>query len=313
MQITKQDKLIINIERAAQDLRRGMVVYVQDGSGKFITIVSVENTDSYKKEIDKLIISKTRLDFLSPDNQIQGSATTKVSSFSYNDILAICSAIPSNIKLKQKDISPAKKLEEAALVLAKIAELLPAIIILKSKNRKNPFLTKVSLQEINKYNETISYKLDEVCTAPLVLQNAQEASIIAYRPKTGGHEHYAIIIGKPGAEPLVRVHSSCYTGDLLASLSCDCRDQLQSAIEIMAKAKGGIILYLMQEGRGIGLVNKLRAYDLKHKGMDTVEANLALGFADDERLFLPAAQILKKLSIKKIKLLSIFYFLLPFQ
>ena len=106
-----------------------------------------------------------------------------------------------------------------------------------------------------------------------------------------GLEHLAIVIGDPDPETLVlvRLHSECFTGDLLGSLRCDCGDQLRGAIDVIAREGAGLLLYLAQEGRGIGLVNKLRAYNLQDQGFDTMDANGQLGFYDDERLFLLAA------------------------
>ena len=104
--------------------------------------------------------------------------------------------------------------------------------------------------------------------------------------------------------PLVRLHSQCITGDILGSLKCDCGEQLQAAMQLMADSGGGILIYLAQEGRDIGLLNKMRAYALQDNGLDTVDANHALGFHTDERLFLPAARILQALDVSKIQLIT---------
>ena len=164
----------------------------------------------------------------------------------------------------------------------------------------------MSAKAIAEYEDAVAYSLEEVCRAPLNLKHVGKAEIIGFRPASGGKEHYAIVVGKglKTKAPLIRIHSSCYTGDLLDSLACDCGDQLHTALHKMQEEGGGIVLYLLQEGRGIGLVNKLRTYALQAKGMDTVEANQKLGFDDDERLFLPAAEILKRLKVKRVRLLT---------
>ncbi len=127
-----------------------------------------------------------------------------------------------------------------------------------------------------------------------------------FRPEDGGEEHYAVEIGRPDrdAAVLVRLHSACFTGDVLGSLKCDCGPQLHAALAAMGAAGSGVLLYLNQEGRGIGLANKMRAYSLQDQGFDTVEANHRLGFEDDERDFRIGAAILARMGIHRVRLLT---------
>jgi GTP cyclohydrolase II len=127
-----------------------------------------------------------------------------------------------------------------------------------------------------------------------------------FRPEDGGEEHYAIEIGQPDrkAPVLARLHSACFTGDVLGSLKCDCGPQLRAALAQMGAEGAGVLLYLNQEGRGIGLANKMRAYSLQDQGFDTVEANHRLGFEDDERDFRLGAGILKTMGFSAVRLLT---------
>jgi len=148
--------------------------------------------------------------------------------------------------------------------------------------------------------------LERVAEARVPLADAENARLIAFRPRDGGGEHLALLIGAPdpAAPVLVRLHSECFTGDLLASLRCDRRDQLRGAIAAIARAGGGVLLYLAQEGRGIGLLNKLRADQLQDAGFDTLDANEQPGFDVDEGVYLPAAEMLRQLGFGTVRLLT---------
>ncbi|HKR25203.1 MAG TPA: GTP cyclohydrolase II, partial [Allosphingosinicella sp.] len=144
-----------------------------------------------------------------------------------------------------------------------------------------------------------------VARARLPNRFSEQGEIVAFRSDGDTAEHVALLIGAPSGEPpLVRVHSECLTGDALGSLKCDCGPQLEDALAAIAASGWGILLYLRQEGRGIGLLNKLRAYALQDQGFDTVDANLRLGFQDDERDFAVAARMLAKLAQNVVRLLT---------
>ena len=148
--------------------------------------------------------------------------------------------------------------------------------------------------------------MDSVIHARLPIRAADAGRLHIFRPDDGGEEHYAIEIGKPSRDKpvLARLHSACFTGDVLGSLKCDCGPQLNAALMQMGNEGAGVLLYLNQEGRGIGLANKMRAYGLQDQGFDTVEANHRLGFEDDERDFRIGASILKKMGFSAVRLLT---------
>jgi GTP cyclohydrolase II len=200
-------------------------------------------------------------------------------------------------------------------LLAKWARLLPAVLLSLAPQREPEELERwarahalllVERTDVDRYPALAASRLTRVSEAKVPLTDAEDARIVAFRPRDGGGEHLAILIGDPPADRpiLTRLHSQCFTGDIVGSLRCDCGDQLRGAIRQIAASGGGVVLYLAQEGRDIGLVNKLRAYELQDRGLDTFDANEALGFDDDERVFEPAATMLRSLGFARVRLLT---------
>jgi GTP cyclohydrolase II len=191
----------------------------------------------------------------------------------------------------------------AAIALAKHAGLIPAVYAVPL--HENVALTVPAEAVLGLPPAMARVRLSSRARLPLAA--AEDTEVVAFRPDDGGPEHLALVIGSPATDQpvLARLHSACLTGDVLGSLKCDCGPQLHAAIAAIASNRqGGILLYLQQEGRGIGLLNKLRAYALQDQGWDTVDANTRLGFEPDERDFSLAAAMLRTLGVGSVTLLT---------
>ncbi|MDH5747914.1 MAG: GTP cyclohydrolase II [Rhodospirillales bacterium] len=333
MPASREPASLLAVDRAVSEFRRGRPVAIRGGGGTaFLALAAESVTPEALQSLSALsggtapgmAITARRAAVLGLAQGIR----EKVVSISNED--GLDAELISDLANPQSQLSFGNKLHDlglkaesappyscdsASVGLAKLARLLPSAVTVPLSDPEADDLARwasrhdillVDAGDIFQYERTTARTLRAVSEARVPLLDEENTRIIAFRPHDGGLEHLAILIGAPDPETpvLTRLHSECFTGDLLGSLRCDCGDQLRGAISEIAKAGGGVLLYLAQEGRGIGLVNKLRAYGLQDAGFDTMDANEQLGFDADERVYLPAAEMLKQLNYSAVRLLT---------
>lgn len=321
---------MLAVERAMAELRRGRCVVVRGGGGHAALAIAAEamSEDALSLMTEAsgqepiLGITARRASVLGlADTAGKIAMVSGLEGLSAEEIGAIANPLleatlsddyRARLVVTVRD-EPGHDCASAAVTLSKLARLLPAAVITPIVDADDIHawasrrdLLSVDTADVFQFERAAVRSLKRVGEARVPLEGADDTKIVAFRPADGGREHLAIVIGNPddSAPVLVRLHSECFTGDLLGSLRCDCGDQLQGAMNEIKKSGSGVLLYLAQEGRGIGLINKLRAYQLQDAGFDTMDANEQLGFDADERVYMPAAKMLGLLGISQVRLMT---------
>lgn len=312
------DDALRRVWRAADALRRGEPAIVEAGGDAWL-IMGLEQSDQGRLQAfaemapgaGRLLITGNRAEVMHIGSKGWSVVPLLWPAYAQpQELMALADPtldldVPLKGPFRRTDEAPTDA-DLAAIKLMKLARLLPAAAIAPVSGADGADWMRADADAILAAEGEDTARLVAVADAHVPLEHAEDTRVMAFRSKTGGSEHLALIIGAPDRQRpvLARLHSECFTGDLIGSLKCDCGEQLKGAIKAISAAGGGVILYLAQEGRGIGLISKLKAYRLQDQGYDTVDANTRLGFDVDERLFMPAAMMLNALGISSVRLMT---------
>ena len=300
----------VTVDRALAELRAGRPVVIRSGRSHVI-VIGVEALDEPRADMitrlsnrrARLLLPAPRLRRLGLDRVRAGAIALPV--IDLKRITALALEVGARV---DAPVAALGKLDHAALELARLALILPAVVAAQVPARaiEGEGLIRVDAGAIEGYRAAGVQDLRIVGRAPVPLEGAPDTEFVVFRGGEGLRDQVAVIVGKPdfGDVVSVRLHSACLTGDLFGSLKCDCGDQLRHTARFMAENGGGVLLYLDQEGRGNGLSNKIRAYKLQAQGFDTYDADEVLGFDHDQRGFDYAAVMLKMLGVARVRVMT---------
>ncbi len=301
----------LTMQRAIAELRAGRPVRVIGTDGSALTVAAAEMLGGERIAAwnratggaPGLILPAPRLAHLGV--AVQSHAFLSLAGLTDEEIDTILRGVEPRVPVFEH--RPATAHEEAALELVKRAYLLPAAVVLPpAAADEQPALAEVSVYAVMNFHEQSARDLTIAARTRVPLAEAHDAEFVIFSGGDGLRDQVAIVIGNPDPQKpvLTRLHSACLTGDLFASLKCDCGDQLRLAVGEIAAAGSGVLLYLDQEGRGIGLLNKMRAYGLQELGHDTLDADAVLGYGPDERRYAIAGAMLSLLGFRRITLMT---------
>lgn len=297
-----------NVERAIAEFRSGRPVLITRGKSRIIALSVEALDDDHAGAIDayaagrgRLVLPAARLRHLGLDRKQPGSIA--LPTMDLGRIGALSLSLEARI---DAPVATVTELDAAALELAALSLTLPGVVLMPINGRAPTGIMTVRSRDIERFRVSTAADLSVVSRAPVPLETAARTEFVVFRGGEGLRDQVAIVVGSPDlSQPVaVRMHSACLTGDLFGSLKCDCGDQLRNTVKLMAAGDGGILLYLDQEGRGNGIANKMRAYKLQSQGWDTYDADEALGFDLDQRHFDFAADMLKKLGVTSVRLMT---------
>jgi GTP cyclohydrolase II len=301
----------VEVERGLAEFRGGRPVRITT-PGQSIVALPVDGLGARRLAAFKAFAAPTppRLVITSRRARALGLDVSEPVAVALNgtdDVEALEALVVAVAAPRQLEAKPAGAPAKAALTLAKFAQRLPALLVAEVDTTvyADPPLVCVDAESIARFRRSVHQSIAIASEAQVPLHGGHAARFVVFRDAIGGSS-VAVVVGKPDfSKPVpVRLHSACLTGDVFGSRRCDCGDQLKLALARLDEAGGGVILYLEQEGRGVGLVNKMRAYQLQDEGLDTVDANTTLGFDDDERDYGVAARMLKMLGCTRVRLLT---------